>query len=113
MPTAVKRPPVAARAPARRAAPRGASTKPRPASAKPRTASTAARPRPRVASTPARPKRGHGRALAIAAIGTVCALVFAVVFHVILAEGQLELDHLSTRIAHAQQIYEKRRLQWA
>jgi hypothetical protein len=41
---------------------------------------------------------------------TVVALIVAVVFHVVLAEGQLELDRLSAEIAKQQQIYEKRRL---
>jgi hypothetical protein len=32
------------------------------------------------------------------------------VFHVVLAQSQLELDHMSNEIAKAQQTYEKRRL---
>ena len=57
--------------------------------------------------------RGHGRVLAIAAVGTVIALVFAVVFHVILAQEQLQLDSMSTQIAKEQHTYEARRLQLA
>lgn len=38
------------------------------------------------------------------------ALVFAVVFHVILAQGQLQLDGMSSQIARAQHTYEARRL---
>jgi hypothetical protein len=43
----------------------------------------------------------------------VFGLVFAVVFHVILAQGQLELDQLSNTITRAQHVYEQRRLQVA
>jgi len=60
----------------------------------------------------ARPVRARGRrrGLGIAAVATVAALVLAVVFHVVLAQHQLELDHVATEIAKAQQTYEKRRL---
>jgi len=51
--------------------------------------------------------------LTIAAVGTVCALVFAVVFHVVLAQSQLELDQLTDKIARAQRTYESRRLEVA
>ena len=53
--------------------------------------------------------RGHGRVLAIAAVGTVIALVF----DVILAQEQLQLDSMSTQIAKEQHTYEARRLQLA
>jgi hypothetical protein len=43
----------------------------------------------------------------------VVALVFAVVFHVVLAQGQLQLDGMSTKIAKAQHTYEARRLELA
>ena len=68
---------------------------------------------PQAIRTRAREPRGHGRVLAIAAVGTVIALVFAVVFHVILAQGQLQLDSMSTQIAKEQHTYEARRLELA
>jgi hypothetical protein len=43
----------------------------------------------------------------------VFGLVLAVIFHVVLAQGQLELDHLSTEITRAQNQYEQRRLRVA
>jgi hypothetical protein len=63
-------------------------------------------PRARTSRAHARPRRGLG----IAALATVAALVLAVVFHVVLAQGQLELDHMANQISTAQQTYEKRRL---
>ena len=44
------------------------------------------------------------------AVFTVFALVSAVVFHVVLAQNQLQLDRLNTRIAQEQRVYEQRRL---
>jgi hypothetical protein len=41
---------------------------------------------------------------------TVFALVTAVVFHVVLAQNQMELDRLNGQIATAQRTYEQRRL---
>ncbi len=41
---------------------------------------------------------------------TVFALVSAVVFHVVLAQNQMELDHLNGQIAKEQRTYEQRRL---
>jgi hypothetical protein len=78
----------------------------------PRTTSTVRVARTRETRTVAR-TRGHGRALAIAAVATVAALVLAVVFHVILAQGQLQLDGMSGKIAEAQHTYEARRLELA
>jgi hypothetical protein len=49
----------------------------------------------------------------IAAVGTVAALVLAVVFHVILAQGQLQLEDMNGKIAEAQRTYEARRLEVA
>jgi len=41
---------------------------------------------------------------------TVLALVTAVVFHVVLAQNQMELDRLNGQIAKEQRTYEQRRL---
>jgi hypothetical protein len=41
---------------------------------------------------------------------TVFALVTAVVFHVVLAQNQMELDRLNGQIATEQRVYEHRRL---
>jgi cell division protein FtsL len=48
-----------------------------------------------------------------AAIGTVVVLLALVVVHVLLAQSQLTLDHLSTKIDNAQSSYEQARLQHA
>ena len=55
-------------------------------------------PRARVARTT--PRLRIGRVGALLAIFTVFALVSAVVFHVLLAQNQLELDRLNARITH-------------
>jgi hypothetical protein len=47
---------------------------------------------------------------ALLAFFTVFALVSAVVFHVVLAQNQMQLDHLNTEIAKEQRTYEQRRL---
>ena len=44
------------------------------------------------------------------AIVTVFALVTAVVFHVVLAQNQMELDRLNTQITKEQRVYEHRQL---
>jgi hypothetical protein len=44
------------------------------------------------------------------ALFTVFALVSAVVFHVVLAQNQLQLDRLNTQIAQEQRSYEQHRL---
>jgi hypothetical protein len=51
-----------------------------------------------------------GRVGAVLAIVTVFALVTAVVFHVVLAQNQMQLDRLNVQIAKAQRTYEQRRL---
>jgi cell division protein FtsL len=60
--------------------------------------------------------RAEARPLAIGRLGallvvvTVFALVTAVVFHVVLAQNQMELDHLNGQITNEQRVYEQRRL---
>lgn len=51
-----------------------------------------------------------GRVGALLAVVTVFALVTAVVFHVVLAQNQMELDQLNGQIVKAQRTYEQRRL---
>ncbi len=51
-----------------------------------------------------------GRVGTLLAVVTVFALVTAVVFHVVLAQHQMELDRLNVRIAQEQRVYEQRRL---
>ena len=62
----------------------------------------------------ARATRAHsarvGRVGALLAFVTVFALVSAVVFHVVLAQDQLELDRLNGQIATEQRTYEQHRL---
>jgi cell division protein FtsL len=58
----------------------------------------------------ATPRLHVGRVGALLALFTVFALVSAVVFHVVLAQNQLELDHLNSRITTEQRTYEQRRL---
>jgi cell division protein FtsL len=91
-------------APSRRARPAGRSatreTARRTPAAKPRVAA------PRAAARPF----AIGRLGALLAVVTVLALVTAVVFHVVLAQNQLELDHLNGQISAAQRTYEQRRL---
>jgi hypothetical protein len=66
--------------------------------------------RPPAAAAAPRAVARHSRGIAIGAVLTVLALVVAVVFHVVLAQGQLELDKLSSQITQQQQVYEKSRL---
>jgi cell division protein FtsL len=63
--------------------------------------------------TPARPARLAPHPIVAAAIGTVVVLLALVVVHVLLAQSQLTLDHLSTKIDNAQSSYEQARLQHA
>jgi cell division protein FtsL len=78
-----------------------------------------ARPPARAAGAPRRPPiaavprvtPARSRGFAVAAVLTVVALVVAVVFHVILAQGQLQLDHLDTQIAAERRQYEQLRLE--
>jgi cell division protein FtsL len=94
-------------APARRARPRPAARPAAPAEARPKA--------PRSAPGKAR-ARSAARPLAIGRVGTVLAivtlfaLVTAVVFHVVLAQNQMELDRLNEQITKEQRIYEQRRL---
>ncbi len=46
----------------------------------------------------------------VLAVFTVFALVSAVVFHVVLAQNQLQLDRLNARIVQEQRLYEQHRL---
>jgi hypothetical protein len=93
-------------APSRRARPPARTTSRTTARKPARTATT--RTKPRVAAA-ARPF-AIGRLGAVLAIVTVFALVTAVVFHVVLAQNQMELDHLNGQIAKEQRTYEQRRL---
>jgi cell division protein FtsL len=76
------------------------------------TRTTARRNAPSAKAAP----RAVARPLAIGRIGvllaivTVFALVTAVVFHVVLAQHQMELDRLNVQIAKEQRVYEQRRL---
>ena len=74
------------------------------------TRTTSRTARAKAAPRPAARPFALGRAGALLAVVTVFALVSAVVFHVVLAQHQMELDHLSTRIAAEQRVYEQRRL---
>ncbi len=64
----------------------------------------------RARSRAATPRLRIGRVGALLALFTVFALVSAVVFHVLLAQNQLELDRLNSRITTEQRTYEQRRL---
>jgi hypothetical protein len=52
-----------------------------------------------------------GRVGVFVVLATIFTLVSAVVFHVVLAQGQLELDHLTREMSVARRAYEQRRLQ--
>jgi cell division protein FtsL len=67
-----------------------------------------AAPRARPRATP-RPL-AIGRVGGVLALVTVLVLVTAVVFHVVLAQNQMELDRLNVQIAKEQRTYEQRRL---
>jgi len=76
-----------------------------------RPARVAARGAPRVEPRPAIASPLHvGRVGALLAFFTVFALVSAVVFHVVLAQNQMQLDRLNVEIAKEQRTYEQRRL---
>jgi len=79
-----------------------------------RTTSTRAQPRgaARANSAPRAVARPFavGRVGVLLAIVTVFALVTAVVFHVVLAQNQMELDRINVQIAKEQRVYEQRRL---
>jgi hypothetical protein len=94
-------------APSRRARPGNRSSS---------TRATTRRPTRTATRAPAAKARGVARPLAIGRLGavlaivTVFALVTAVVFHVVLAQNQMELDRLNGQIAKEQRVYEQRRL---
>jgi len=72
-----------------------------------------ARTRPATAVRPARvaaERRHVGRSATLLVLFTLFALVSAVVFHVVLAQHQLQLDRLNAQIAKEQRTYEQRRL---
>src|SRR5262245_33601576 len=80
----------------------------------------AAVPRPRANPRPhQRPAlrlvtpRSSRRIVAFAVLAIVFTLVSAVVFHVILAQGQLQLDRLDRKVSVARREYEQRRLETA
>jgi hypothetical protein len=84
------------------------------------TQAVAAVPRTRTAApsaTRARPSLHLARRDPVARVGvfvvlaTVFTLVSAVVFHVVLAQGQLELDRLTREMSVVRREYEQRRLQ--
>ena len=68
----------------------------------------AARTRPRLRIA----RREHTERVGVfVVLATIFTLVSAVVFHVVLAQGQLELDHLTREMSVARREYEQRRLQ--
>jgi cell division protein FtsL len=82
-----------------------------PARARARTSSRpAARGAARTTTRVAAETRHVGRYATFLALFTVFALVSAVVFHVVLAQHQLQLDHLNSQITKEQRTYEQRRL---
>ena len=89
-------------APSRRARPGRSTSARKPA----RTATRAPATKARAASRPL----AIGRLGVLLAIVTVFALVTAVVFHVVLAQNQMELDRLNTQITKEQRVYEHRQL---
>jgi cell division protein FtsL len=98
-------------APSRRARPAPRTTARGPARTGPRApGKTRAKSAPEAASRAAAKPFAVGRLGALLAVVTVFALVTAVVFHVVLAQNQMELDQLNVQIARAQRTYEQRRL---
>ena len=75
-----------------------------------RSATAATRPALRVASQTRVSSRSN-RVAVFVVLAVVFTLVSAVVFHVILAQGQLELDRLARDINVARREYEQRRLE--
>jgi cell division protein FtsL len=72
-------------------------------------APTRAKAAPRAAAHPF----AIGRVGMLLAVVTVFALVTAVVFHVVLAQHQMQLDRLNGQITKEQRVYEQRRLDTA
>ena len=101
--TTIAAPPRRARPSARPSARSGARKPARTAAAR---ATTRAQPAPRAATRPF----AIGRVGGLLALVTVFALITAVVFHVVLAQHQMELDRLNGQIAQEQRTYEQRRL---
>ena len=94
-------------APSRRARPGRSTSARKPARTATRApAKSTTTPKARAAARPL----AIGRVGALLAIVTVCALVTAVVFHVVLAQNQMQLDRLNVQIAKEQRLYEQRRL---
>jgi hypothetical protein len=90
------------------AAPARSARRPSPSARRPAREDSAVRAKPNLRVVPARARAGGVGTLL--ALFTVFALVSAVVFHVMLAQNQLQLDQLNTRIAQEQRVYEQRRL---
>jgi cell division protein FtsL len=93
-------------APSRRARPSSRSTSSRATARRAAGTATRAPAKARAASRPF----AIGRVGALLAVVTVFALVTAVVFHVVLAQNQMELDRLNGQIAKEQRVYEQRSL---
>ena len=72
-------------------------------------ATAGTRPRRMLTAAPRR-VRGSAASVRSSALAVVFVLVSAVVFHVVLAQGQLELDRLDSQIAAERRQYEQRRL---
>jgi hypothetical protein len=87
------------------APPRRARANPRPSARTPTRV-----PATRAVARPSARPFALGRVGALLAFVTVFALVTAVVFHVVLAQHQMELDRLNVEITKAQRTYEHRRL---
>ena len=98
-PVAVAAPPARVRAGSRRGA----------AAPAPRRAAPPRRDHLRVVA-PARRARRIRRSVVLAAVATVVAVLALVVFHVVTAQAQLTLDHVSHQVDDAQRQYDQARL---
>lgn len=98
-PVAVAAPPARVRAGSRRGT----------AAPAPRRAAPPRRDHLRVV-TPARRGRRVRRSVVLAAAATVVAVLALVVFHVVTAQAQLTLDHVSHQVDNAQRQYDEARL---
>jgi hypothetical protein len=67
----------------------------------------------RLVDAPANVHRHRRRRLVFAAMLSILMVLTVVAFHVELAQGQISLDHLGSRITSAQQAYERARLEHA
>jgi len=97
-------------APSRRARPAPRTTARKPARGSATRAKTRAKARAAAAPRAVARPFAVGRVGALLALVTVFALVTAVVFHVVLAQNQMQLDQLNGQISKAQRVYEQRRL---